>query len=97
MAIKKKKNKKTKRILLFTFICLSVNCYIIFSVGSIFKDVKDKKEEKSSLAIKLDELKEETEALKVEANKLQDKEYISKYAREKFLYSGENEYILKMD
>lgn len=92
----KSNKKKTKRVILFTMICMMINGYIIFSVASIFKDVKMKELEKEELTMKLEEIKEETESLKVEANKLQDKEYIGKYAREKFLYSGEDEYILKI-
>lgn len=92
----KNKKKRAKRIVLFTIICSLINGYIILSMFSIFKDVKLKKEEKEELTLKLSDLKEETESLKVEANKLQDKDYIGKYAREKFLYSGKNEYILKI-
>lgn len=90
------KKKRAKRIFLFSVICSLINGYIIFSMYSIFNDVKLKKEEKEELVLELSDLKEKTESLKVEANKLQDKDYIGKYAREKFLYSGENEYILKI-
>lgn len=92
----KSNKKKTKRVILFTIVCTLINGYIIFSVASVFKDVKMKQQEREELTLRLEEIKEETESLKVEANKLQDKEYIGKYAREKFLYSGEDEYILKI-
>ena len=41
-------------------------------------------------------LKEKEEELKVDANKLQNPEYIARYAREKYLYSKEGEYILQI-
>ena len=34
--------------------------------------------------------------LKSEVNKLKDPVYVAKYAREKFFYSGKNEYIIRM-
>ena len=38
----------------------------------------------------------EEELLEKEVNKLQDPEYIAKYAREKYLYSKDGEYIIKI-
>lgn len=92
----KKKVKKTKRLILVTIFCLAINGYVLYSVGSILKDVQAKKEEKQILSSELVLLKEKQEELKVEVNKLQDSEYVARYAREKYLYSGKNEYILKL-
>lgn len=92
----KKKVKKTKRLILVTIFCLAINGYVLYSVGSILKDVQVKKEEKQILSSELVLLKEKQEELKVEVNKLQDSEYVARYAREKYLYSGKNEYILKL-
>ena len=83
------RKRKTKRVILVVLVCLFINAYILYSVGIIFKDVYDKKIEKKELSSKLVSLKEEEE-------KLQDPEYVAKYAREKFLYSGKNEYIVKI-
>ena len=54
------------------------------------------REEKKNLNKELTELKEEEDILKSEVNKLKDPVYIAKYAREKFLYSGDDEYIIRM-
>ena len=40
---------------------------------------------------------EEEENLKEEITRLQDPEYMAKYAREKYLYSKDNEIILKIE
>ncbi len=93
---KAKKSKKTKRIMLITIFCLCVNSYILYSVGSVFKDVYLKKLEKKELSAQLIVLQDEEKKLQAEASKLQDPSYIAKYAREKFLYSGKNEYIIKV-
>lgn len=91
-----KKTKRTKRLFFVTIFCLAINAYVLYSVGIIFKDVYEKKHEKKLLVVKLDNLKEEQEKLKVEVNKLQDEEYIARYAREKYLYSGKDEYIIRI-
>ena len=54
------------------------------------------KNEDKELNVKLDNLKDEEEVLKSEVKKLKDPVYVAKYAREKFLYSGDNEYIIRM-
>ena len=56
----------------------------------------DKYQEKRSLEEKYASLIEEEKVLEKEVNKLQDPEYIAKYAREKYLYSADGEYIIKI-
>ncbi|SRR5574344_2156881 len=98
MAKSNKQNTKTrKRVFLFGFICIAVNFAIFYSLGNIWKEIYTKKIEKKELSTELVELKEEEKTLKVEVNKLNDPSYIAKYARERFYYSGQNEYIIKME
>lgn len=96
--VKKQKNRKkrNRRIILATILCLVINVYIIYSVGSIFKEVHEKKAESKELAVELNDLKDEEDVLKSEVNKLKDPVYVGKYAREKFLYSGNDEFIIRM-
>ena len=60
------------------------------------KKVIELKKEQQELSGTLVELKEKEETLKAEVNKLQDPDYIAKYAREKFMYSGDGEYIIRI-
>lgn len=92
----KSKKKQRKRIFLVTVICIALNAYALYSIGTIFKDVNKMKIENKELVLKLEGLKEEEDILKSEVNKLKDPVYIAKYAREKFLYSGDDEYIIRM-
>ena len=92
----KLKKKRAKRVFLVTIFCLAINFYLIYSIGSIVDDVYSMKNQKDDLDEKLLELKEEEDVLKSEVNKLKDPVYIAKYAREKFLYSGDDEYIIRM-
>lgn len=98
MAKKRSKTKKKsiKRICLVTIFCTILNVYAVYSISDIFRDVHSMKNEKKELTKELEELKEEEDILKSEVNKLKDPVYIAKYAREKFLYSGDDEYIIRM-
>ena len=44
----------------------------------------------------LTELKNDEAALKVNVEKLQDPDYIARYAREKYLYSKDGEFIIRI-
>ena len=68
---------------------------MVYSIGSIFNEVHQKKVESKELTVKLNDLKDEEDVLKSEVNKLKDPIYIGKYAREKFLYSGNDEFIIR--
>ena len=92
----KRKKKSAKRIFLVFVFCVLVNGYIFYSVGSTLKQAYAIGKERDDLKDKLSVLIEEEEKLQVEANKLQDPDYVAKYAREKFLYSKDNEYVVKI-
>lgn len=94
---KKKSSVTKKRIFLLGLSCFVINFVILYSLFDVWKEIHDKKIEKEELSIKLVDLKEEEQELKVEVNKLKDPAYVAKYARERFYYSGKNEYIIKME
>lgn len=97
MAKKRRKVKTNfKRAFLITVFCLVINFFVITYIGRTFKNVLELKREQQELSGTLVELKEKEETLKAEVNKLQDPDYIAKYAREKFMYSGDGEYIIRI-
>ena len=53
------------------------------------------KQEISLLEESYQELLDTEEALKAEVQKLQDPEYVERYAKEKFLYTKEDEIIIR--
>lgn len=61
--------------------------------SSIYSNIKEKKELDNQYVTSL----EEEELLKSEIQKLQDDEYVARYAREKYLYSKDGELIIKID
>ena len=97
MAKKRKRVKSNfKRAFLITIFCLVTNFFVISYIGGTLKNVIDLKKEQQELSGTLVDLKEKEKTLKAEVNKLQDPDYIAKYAREKFMYSGDGEYIIRI-
>lgn len=94
---RKKTNKKSKRRF-FVLVLSSVIfiCFMFFTLGKSWISIYEKYKEKKALEKELVTLKEKEEELKVDANKLQDPEYIARYAREKYYYSKEGEFIIKI-
>ncbi len=67
-----------------------------FTIGRYWVELFEKYQEKKILEDELLSLKEKEEELKVDANKLQNPDYVARYAREKYLYSKEGEFILQI-
>lgn len=95
---KKKKNnrKKTRRILLLGFGSVAIIITMTLTIGKYWVDIIDKYNEKRELEKKLIELQEQEKALRLDADKLQDPDYVARYAREKYLYSKDGEFIIKI-
>ena len=67
-----------------------------YTIGKYWVEIYDKYQEKKELKKELATLKEKEEELKVDASKLQDPDYIARYAREKYSYSKDGEIILRI-
>lgn len=93
----KKITKKIKRRLT----CLS--CAILLLVGiivaNVFNDfcqILHNKNELTLLESEYNNLLHDGESLRSEITKLQDSDYVARYAREKYLYSLPDEVIIKL-
>lgn len=89
-------SKKRKRILLLGSFSILVICFTTYTTGKYWVQIYSKYKEGKQLSIKLKKLKREEAALKVDVNKMQDSDYIARYAREKYLYSKDGEFILSI-
>ncbi len=96
MTKRKKVNKKRKRTLLLGLLSIFVIFGVTFSIGKYWIEIFDKYQEKKELDEKLTSLKEKEEELQVDAKKLQNPDYVARYAREKYSYSKDGEYILQI-
>lgn len=95
--IKKQKAKKsTLRFLVFWVACIIISGTVALSISKLWSEIYQKYKEKKDLDQKLVELKSQEKELKVDVEKMQDPEYIARYLREKYLYSKDGEYIIRI-
>lgn len=94
---KRRVNKKAKRrMLLLGISSLSIITFTLFTIGKYWIEIYQKYQENKELDEKLMTLKDEEEELKVDVERLQDPDYVARYAREKYLYSKDGEFILRI-
>lgn len=96
MAKNKKNKKKLKRMLFLGVSSIAIIIGTTYTIGKYWVEIYDKYQEKKELKKKLVTLKEKEDELKVDASKLQDPDYIARYAREKYSYSKDGEIILRI-
>lgn len=96
--MKKKKVSKRKqmRLMIFGIPSLFVIIYFSITLVSYIFDFSSLNKEKKQLNIELLNLQEQKHDLKIEIQKLNDPDYVARYAKEKFLYSKNGEYVLKL-
>lgn len=92
----KKVNKRRRRTFILAILSLVVIFGVTFSIGRYWVEIFDKYQEKKELDKQLTSLKEKEEELQVAAKKLQNPDYVARYAREKYSYSKDGEYILQI-
>ena len=94
---KKTSRKEKKRLL---FISLAILLLLSFLVGSVYKDwqqiLKNRKQE-IELQQTFERLLDNEIKLNAEITKLQDDEYLARYAKEKYMLSSENDIIIKAE
>ncbi len=96
MAKKRKVKKKARRIATFGFLSIVAIIAVIITIGSVFKELVSKYQEKKSLENELIVLEEKEKVLENDVKKLEDPEYLARYAREKYFYSKDGELILRI-
>ncbi len=90
--VKNKRRIVTLFILMIPLLVIFVSN--MFSYWStIYKNIK----EKEKLNVDYNNILEEEENLKSEIEKLQNPEYVARYAREKYLFSKDGEIIIKLE
>jgi len=91
------KRKKVKRnFIIISLIYLVLGFLLMETVIKTGYELYTKSKEKKEFTEELSILKEKEEELKGQVNKLQDPDYIARYAREKYLYSKDGEIIIRI-
>jgi cell division protein DivIC len=94
---KGKLSKKSKRrILVFGSASIGLILFLVITIGNVWAQIFQKYYEKKFYEQQLSNLKEEEEKLKVDVEKMQDDDYVARYAREKYLYSKDGEFIIQI-
>lgn len=97
MAKSKSYAKAKKRLM---WLCGFLVVLVGLVIQSVFKDwmqIFENKSMKNELTLKYNNLLEEEKKLEAEVTKLQDPEYVARYAREKYGYTKDGELIFRID
>jgi len=89
--------KSKRRVLLISVVTITLISLLLVNIFSVWKQLLEKREEKLFYIEELERLKEEEAYLKVEAEKLQDPDYVARYAREQYLYSKDGEFNIRIN
>lgn len=87
--------KDKRRMLIWSMVLFIIVSYLSVFSFNYWSKILANKREKTLLEQKYNDLLKEEATLNDEANKLQNPEYVAKYAREKFSYSKEGEIKIK--
>lgn len=93
-----KSTRKQKRRLIF--ISLTIILLLVYLVSSVSKDIAQiykNRKEVANLTTQYESLLDSQKKLTSEVAKMQDPEYVVRYAKEKYLYSTDNEIIIRFD
>ena len=85
-----------KKLVLVTLVFLSVGVILFKSIVETSIQIYDKQKEKKEFTVILEELKVKEEELNSTVTKLQNPDYVARYAREKYLYSKNGEIIIRI-
>ena len=96
MIMAKKQKKSRARLCLFVPVCFLVIIAIFTAVGNYWIEISNKYEERNTLKKEMLALREKVAELKEETNRLEDPDYVARYAREKYMYSKDGEIILRL-
>ncbi len=88
--------KIVKRVLVFGFFSVAIIFAVTLSIVNIINQIVDKYKEAEVLEKKMAALDEKEQDLNNEILKLQDQDYLARYAREKYFYSKNGELIIRI-
>jgi len=89
--------KEKRRLFIISIITLLLLASFASSLYKNFIQILNNRKETAKLETEYEKLLDEQKALTSEVTKMQDPDYVARYAKEKYLYSQEGEIIIKID
>lgn len=94
--MRKKTKKDKQRIFVIFVICCAIAIYTLTTTVSLVTKIINNNSTKEKYEKKYNELLKKETVLQGEIIKLEDPDYLARYAREKHLYSKEGEIIFRI-
>ena len=92
-----KKDKKIKRRMrVYIFVIVGLLSFFVYKMAYYWPKIFSNYEERIQLSNKYEVLLKEEKKLTTDILKLNDPDYIARYAREKYMYSKDGEVIIKI-
>lgn len=91
----KKVKKEKMRLIIITLIIMGLIGSLVSSVSKDWVSILENKKEINKLSQEYENLLNNEEKLKSEVTKLQDNDYVARFAKEKYLYSSDGEIIIR--
>ena len=88
--------KEKRRMFLIAFLIVSLSAFLIKSVFSDWVQIMNNNKQIHTLTAQKKQLLDEEASLKSEVTKLENPEYVARYLREKYFYSKNDEYIIRI-
>ena len=96
--MRRRVSKQSKRrLMIFGVISIAAIGYFFVTLFSYTYNYISLRAEEKKLQNELVALQDEKANLKIEIEKLNDPEYVARYAKENFLYSADGEYVIKIE
>ena len=93
-----KAGKKTRRrLFIISLTVIALLASLFASMYKSFIQIIDNHRQTVALTAEYEKLLEEEKMLASEVTKMQDPNYVARYAKEKYLYSEDNEIIIRID
>ncbi len=93
----KTSKKEKKRLITLSALLIFLICTLIISTYSDWSQIAQNNANIASLEVEYEDMLLAEKSLKSDVTKLSDPEYVARYAKEKYLFSSEGEYIIRMD
>ena len=88
--------KDKRRLMIWLMLILIIGAYLCVFAYRYWTQILENNRQREELELKYQTLLNEERSLNVEVTRLQDPEFVARFARERFLYSREGERIIKI-